>query len=49
MGIRWMIKGLMKECTKLRRRIDRKQWKNEGQKKIVLQRYAELVNLLIEH
>jgi len=43
-----MIKGIMKECAKLRRRIEKKQWKNDGQKKFVLQKYAELVNLLVE-
>ena len=43
------MKGIMKECIMLRRRIEKKQWTNEGQKKFVLQKYAELVNLLVEH
>jgi peptidyl-tRNA hydrolase len=43
-----MKKEIVKECSKLRRRIEGEQWQDEGQKKIVLQKYAKLVSLLVE-
>lgn len=43
-----MRREVIRECTKLRRRIERKQWKNKEQKKFVLRKYAELVNLLVQ-
>lgn len=42
-----MKREIIREYMKLRRRIERKQWKSKEQKKVVLQKYAELINLLV--
>lgn len=42
-----MKREMIRECMNLRKRIERKQWKSEKQKKIVLRKYAELINLLV--
>lgn len=42
-----MRKEIVRQCVKLRRKIERKSWRDKEQKKYVLQKYAELVNLLV--
>jgi hypothetical protein len=42
-----LSREILRECMKLRKTIERERWRSKEQKKVVLKKYAELVNLLV--